>query len=123
MARHVVAKYSDIADGRPVIADIGGRSIGVVAANGEMFALRNVCPHQQGPLCEGTIFPAHKASVAPNGDVIEYLDHEQLVICCPWHGWEFDIRTGTCLADPGRRIATYPVSIEGDDVVVEVPDL
>jgi nitrite reductase (NADH) small subunit len=120
VARHLVGKRADIEDGRRVLIDVAGRSIGLVASNGELFALRNICPHQQGPLCEGAVFPAHKASVADDGSVREFLDHEHPVICCPWHGWEFDLRTGVCLADPTRRVATYPVTIDGDDVVIEV---
>ena len=122
MARYTVGKRADIEDSRRVVVHVAGRSIGVVSSNGELFALRNICPHQQGPLCEGAIFPAHKASVSEDGSVTEYLDHDEPVISCPWHGWEFDLRTAACLADPTRRVATYPVTIEGDEIVIEVGD-
>jgi nitrite reductase/ring-hydroxylating ferredoxin subunit len=45
---------------------------------------------------------------------------EESVVTCPWHGWQFDVRTGESLYDPGRRLATYRVSVVGDDVLVEV---
>jgi 3-phenylpropionate/trans-cinnamate dioxygenase ferredoxin subunit len=122
MARYTIAKRADIEDGRRLVIDVAGRSIGLIASNGEVFALKNICPHQQGPLCEGAVLPAHTASVTADGDVTEYLDYAQPVICCPWHGWEFDLRTGTCLADPTRRVATYPVTLDGDDVVIEIRD-
>jgi nitrite reductase/ring-hydroxylating ferredoxin subunit len=120
MATYRVGKLSQLQDHQQFVTEVAGRSIGILRSNGELFALRNICPHQQGPLCEGALFPAHKATVTHDGTVTEYLDHENPVIACPRHGWEFDVRTGTCLADPHRRVATYPVSIVGDDIIIEL---
>jgi nitrite reductase/ring-hydroxylating ferredoxin subunit len=50
----------------------------------------------------------------------EYLAEDRPVVCCPWHGIEFDLRTGVCLADPSQRVRTYPALIEGEDVYVEM---
>jgi nitrite reductase/ring-hydroxylating ferredoxin subunit len=45
---------------------------------------------------------------------------EEGIVTCPWHGWQFDVRTGESVYDPGRRITTYPVSVVGDEILVEV---
>jgi 3-phenylpropionate/trans-cinnamate dioxygenase ferredoxin subunit len=120
MAAHVVGRLADLEEGRHLIVEIGGRSIGIVRANGRLYGIRNMCPHQQGPLCEGGVFPTHTAVVERVGEVREFLDHERPVISCPWHGWEFDLSTGTCLADPSRRVATYEVVVESGNIVVHV---
>lgn len=122
MASYKVAKLADLEEHGRLVVEAAGRSIGVIQVDGRLFALRNSCPHQQGPLCDGAIFPAHLAVADAEGAVTEYLDHAQPVICCPWHGWEFDLRSGICLADPSRRVAMYPVTIDGDDIVLELRD-
>lgn len=118
MGVHVVARVGDIPDGGRLIVNLEGRSIGVFHVNGSYFALRNSCPHQSGPACEGAIFPAIRARVLENGRVKEYHDYDQLVIACPWHGWEFDMKSGVCLADSDRRVRVYEARVEGDDVLV-----
>jgi nitrite reductase/ring-hydroxylating ferredoxin subunit len=50
----------------------------------------------------------------------EYLAEDQPVLCCPWHGIEFDLHTGRCLADPSQRVRTYEASVEGDHVYIEL---
>jgi nitrite reductase/ring-hydroxylating ferredoxin subunit len=51
---------------------------------------------------------------------VEYLDEARPVVACPWHGVEFDLATGVCLADPTRRVASYRTRVEGTDVFVEI---
>lgn len=112
---------------------VNGRSIGVFNIGGQFFALRNACPHQGGPLCLGVL--SGFAAPGPPGSY-EYLRQGE-ILRCPWHGWEFDVRTGQSYIDPGRtRVKTYPVEVvpgpyvaetypaevEGDVVVVELPD-
>jgi nitrite reductase/ring-hydroxylating ferredoxin subunit len=128
----VVARADEIAPGERKIVEIGGRSIGVFNLAGEYFALRNRCPHQGGPLCEGFRF-APLRSATPG----EYeRGSERAVIRCPWHGWEFEIRTGRSWFDPERMrvrsyrarvqaqappdAESYPARREGGHVVVEL---
>jgi 3-phenylpropionate/trans-cinnamate dioxygenase ferredoxin subunit len=128
----VVAAAGEIAPGQRKIVQVGGRSIGVFNVGGEFFALRNRCPHQGGPLCEGVQF-APLRSATP-GEYDRGPDGE--VIRCPWHGWEFEIRTGRSWFDPDRtRVRSYrarrseqpppdaeryPARLWGASVVVEL---
>jgi 3-phenylpropionate/trans-cinnamate dioxygenase ferredoxin subunit len=129
MADHVVARVEEIPPGSRKLVEIAGRSIGVFNVDGEFYALRNRCPHQGGPLCEGFVIGA-LSSDAPG----EY-EHRpgDPHVRCPWHGWEFDLRTGASWFDPARtRVArydvsvqpgpaeTYPVSVQDELVVVSV---
>jgi 3-phenylpropionate/trans-cinnamate dioxygenase ferredoxin subunit len=120
VAAHRVGAAGSIPDGGRQIVEIAGRSIGVFNLGGEFVALRNRCPHQGGPTCEGEVLQAFKAYIDERGRVVEFYDKDQQVIACPWHGVEFDLHTGVCLADPDTRIKTYPVTIADGSILVEV---
>ena len=104
MARHVVASLAELPPGSRKIVEVAGRSIGVFNVGGELFALRNRCPHQGGPLCEGRL--AGQVEVAAPGDEIQYSRPGE-ILRCPWHGWEYDIETGICAADRRIRLRRY----------------
>ncbi|PZE21689.1 Rieske (2Fe-2S) protein [Paenibacillus xerothermodurans] len=120
MGKHVIGQTDEFVEGTIKVVSLEGKSIGVVYARGNFYALRNLCPHQGGPLCGG-VFPALKAAIQPNGRIREYHDHDEPVVACPWHGWEFDVKTGECLADRSRRVATYETSVEDNAVAVIIP--
>jgi nitrite reductase (NADH) small subunit len=81
---------------------INGRRIAVCNAAGTVYALDGTCPHAGGPLGEGAL-------------------HDHMLVC-PWHAWEYDCRTGENDYDPPVRVETYPVRIDGNDILVELPD-
>ena len=37
---------------------------------------------------------------------------------CPWHGWQYDVKTGAVTFNPSAKVATYEVKVEGSDVLV-----
>lgn len=112
MARYVVAAVDEVPPGGRLIVDVGGRSIGVFNVDGEYLAVRNRCPHQGGPLCEGVQLGAlHSAGPGE----YEY-DRPNEIIRCPWHAWEFDLRTGASWFDPERtRVRAYDVEVVPHD--------
>ncbi|ALS21794.1 MULTISPECIES: Rieske (2Fe-2S) protein [Paenibacillus] len=120
MGKHIIGPVGQFSDGTVKIVDLEGKSVGIVCTGGKFYALRNLCPHQGGPACGG-IFPTLKAAIQANGRIVEYNDYEEPVVSCPWHGWEFDVKTGECLADRTRRIAVYDATIENDSVIVTIP--
>jgi 3-phenylpropionate/trans-cinnamate dioxygenase ferredoxin subunit len=97
------------------VARIGGREIGVVRdpVDGQLFGVRNRCPHQGGPLCRGTVCDR---TVGMPG---RYAVSGRPVLRCPWHGWEFDLETGLCCDDPALRVAVYPVLVRDGRVLVQ----
>ena len=108
-ARYVVGAVDEVPPGGRKLIEIDGRSIGVFNVNGEYFAIRNRCPHQAGPLCKGRLAGV---LVSPLPGEFE-LTRPGEILRCPWHGWEFDIRTGQSWFDPrGVRVRRYDVSIE-----------
>jgi len=121
MAAYVVATVAEIPPGERKIVEVAGRSIGVFNVGGSFYALRNRCPHQGGPLCRGRL-SGGVVSTRP-GEYEWTRDGE--ILRCPWHGWEFDVRTGQSWFDPaGTRVRAYPVTVEpaaaGEDAL---PDL
>ncbi len=110
MARYVVATLDEIPPGGRKVIEVAGRSIGVFNLDGEFFALRNRCPHQGGPLCAG-LLTGFAIARAPGA--YEYSRRGE-ILRCPWHGWEFDVRTGQSWIDPARvRVRQYEVVVEG----------
>ena len=112
--RVVVAKAADLPPGKRVIVNVNGHGIGVFNVGGDYYALLNRCPHRSGPLCMGRVRPL---VVAAGIGQLDY-EREGEILKCPWHQWEFDIRTGEALYDPRLRVRTYEAVQEGDEVVL-----
>ncbi len=109
MSRHVIATVDEIPPGGRKVVEVAGRSIGVFNLGGELFALRNRCPHRGGPLCEGRLWGALRASVPGQFD----YSPSREILACPWHGWEFHVRTGQSWCDPSHlRTRRYEVCVE-----------
>ena len=114
MKRVVVCKAIEIEPGGRRIVEVDRRSIGIFNVDGRFFALRNRCPHRGGALCEGPL----TGTALPLDDRTFVYGHEGRILRCAWHGWEFDIETGRALVDPRVRARTYPVTVEGEEIVI-----
>ena len=109
MAAYVVATVGEIPPGKRKIVEVAGRSIGVFNVGGTFHALRNRCPHQGGPLCQGRL---SGLVISSKPGEYEYVRDGE-ILRCPWHGWEFDLKTGQSWFDPARiRVRTYEVTVE-----------
>lgn len=104
-----VCKVEELPTGQRKIIEIDKKSIGVFNIEGEFYALRNMCPHQLAPLCEGKI-----TGVSEPSEVGEYQwCRSGEIIRCPWHKWEFDIKTGKSIFNPHKvRVKSYEVTVE-----------
>ncbi len=114
--RYVVARAADLPPGARTVVNVNGREIGIFNLDGRYYALLNFCPHRAGPLCHGRVRPLIQAG--DGGQVVYTREGE--ILKCPWHQWEFDIRTGQALYDAHLRVRTYHVRQEGDDVVLYI---
>ncbi|MBI4433076.1 MAG: nitrite reductase small subunit NirD [Candidatus Omnitrophica bacterium] len=94
-----VAKTSEIENSQGKTVQAGTVAIALFKADGQFYAIDNVCPHRGGPLGEG------------------YLDGAE--VTCPWHAWTFDVKTGECKNIPNVKQKSFPVKIEGDDILVD----
>src|SRR6516164_10111325 len=97
------------------VLDVGGRSIGVVRTPHGIYAVRNICPHQGAPVCRGMF----GGTLMPSEPGEKEYGLDDCVVRCPWHAWEFDVRTGQALfGTSDKRLVTYLVEIRGDEVIV-----
>jgi len=116
MPRHVVARLSDIPAGTRKLVHVAGRDIVVLNVKGELFALSDRCPHKGGSLSRGKLTGV--VSSPEPGNYVYQRSGE--ILRCPWHGWEFDVRTGRSWCDPKRlRLMNYAVSAEPGATLVE----
>jgi nitrite reductase (NADH) small subunit len=96
-----VGSIAQLPPGSVMEAEAGGNVYAVCNVGGELHALDGVCPHSGGPLGEGAL---HGYSLV-----------------CPWHAWEYDCRTGVNDFDQDVKVATFPVRLEGSDILIDVP--
>ena len=95
-----VAEVQEIEEGRGKIVRAEGLTLAIFRVKDEFFALDNSCLHRGGPLGEG--------------------DLEGYDVTCPWHGWTYDVRTGSFEVIPPLRVRIYPVRRDGDSIVIEL---
>ena len=111
--RYPLAEVGELAPGDRKIAEVAGKLIGLFNVHGQYVAILNVCPHELAPICQGRVTGTTLPS-APG----DYLwGREGQILACPWHGWEFDLLTGSCLTDE-RRLHLYEVSVEDGRIYV-----
>jgi nitrite reductase (NADH) small subunit len=80
---------------------VGHQPYAICNVEGTLRGLSGVCPHRGGPLGQGQIHDGR--------------------IMCPFHMWEFDCVTGEYDYEPTKRVPTFPVTVEGEDVFLQVP--
>jgi 3-phenylpropionate/trans-cinnamate dioxygenase ferredoxin subunit len=104
-----VCRVAELPPGGRKIVNVDNKSIGIFNVKGNFFALRNICPHQFAPLCEGKI----TGTTLPSKPGEYRYAREGEIIRCPWHGWEFDITTGKSIFNPHKvKVRSYDVSVE-----------
>ncbi len=95
-----VGKASSIEEGRALVVRLpSGKRVAVFRHEGQLSAISNACAHQNGPLGEGRIIDC--------------------LVTCPWHGFQYDVRTGCSPAPFTEKVPTYRLKLEGDDIFVD----
>ncbi|AUX78347.1 Rieske (2Fe-2S) protein [Sinorhizobium fredii] len=117
--RYVVGAVADIPPGASTIVypDKVKSGIGVFNIGGEFYALKNTCPHMGGPLCKGRVRGTTDADVSDENRVAMHWVRDGEIIACPWHHWEFDIKTGRTLFESRQKVRSYPVTVEPPEVL------
>lgn len=110
-----VTAVENIDHGERVLVEIRGREIAVFNVNGEFHALANYCVHQGGPVCEGAL----SGTLTQSGEEVTYV-REGEIVSCPWHGWEFDIKSGEHLARDKYKVPTYDVVVHRGELYLDL---
>ena len=118
MSRHVLAPTSEVPLGCHKRFVVKGRPIAIFNLNDEFFGMLDRCPHQGGSLCAGVSTGLLRSNKPGHYETVRAGEF----VRCPWHGWEFDIRTGQSYCDPERiRSKAYPVAAEPGSSVIAGP--
>ena len=97
-----VARVAEFPPGTARQVTVDDRWVGLFNVDGQFHAIDNLCLHRGGPLCEGHV---------RNG-----------IVTCPWHGWQYELRTGILVQDPGVGLTRHETRIVGDEVQVKLGD-
>lgn len=120
MARYVVGRVSEIPPGSVRIVNVNNpQGVGVFNVAGAFYALKNVCPHQGGPLCSGPITGTTRVKQVEGGAPDFEWIREGEIVRCPWHRWEFDIATGRTVFASRMKVARYDVTVDPPPSQVE----
>lgn len=92
---------AEISSGEVIEVFVEDRAIVVVDVGGQLSAIDSVCPHAGGPLADGQL--------------------EGSLLTCPWHGWTFDVCTGSCGVSDDIQLQTFEIRVEGGEIFVELP--
>jgi nitrite reductase (NADH) small subunit len=121
VASYLVGVLSELTEDDRWVVTAEGREIVVFRHRDRVYALSNVCPHQGGPVGEGLLLGRVEGVVGEDGRYLgDRFSAECTHLVCPWHGWEYDIRTGACAALPDVRLQCYETEIREGDVYVHL---
>jgi nitrite reductase/ring-hydroxylating ferredoxin subunit len=113
-SRYVVARASEVAPGSSRQVSVAGRDIALFNVKGEFFAIANRCPHEGASLCKGQMVGLAES----DGPGHYRMVRQGEMVRCPWHGWEFDVRTGRSYCDPARtRVKSFDVRVEKGEAI------
>jgi len=101
MAFVKVGSLAALPPGSVMEAEVGEGTYAICNVGGELSALEGICPHAGGPIGQGNV------------------DGDRVV--CPWHEWAYYCRTGVNDYDESVKLATFPVKLDGDDILIDVP--
>ena len=97
-----VATKQDLQPGAAICVEVNGKKIALFNIEGTYYALDDTCTHVGGSLSQGEV--------------------SSTSVTCPWHGAQFDLKTGDVLRAPAvQGVGSYPVQVEGDDIKIEIP--
>ncbi|HEX4148718.1 MAG TPA: Rieske 2Fe-2S domain-containing protein [Pirellulales bacterium] len=97
-----IARTDQCPPGQGLELVAGERMVALYNVDGEFFALDGVCPHQGGPLGRGCLTGA--------------------IVTCPWHGWQFDVRTGQHQLSRTLKQPQFEVRVEQGQVLINLED-
>lgn len=117
--RVYVGRRQDFDEGLRHLVEIDGREVGVLRAGDELHAFENRCVHQGGPVCEGSVLGKVECLLDEERRATgERFSETELHLICPWHGFEYRLPSGECVALPGVHLRRYEIDYDGDDVYV-----
>jgi len=116
----VVGVKDDVLEGGRVVVDVEGLEIGIFRLDGRLYAWENRCVHAGGPVCQGKLTNRVVERLDPGMRSLGDDFSDELHIVCPWHGYEYDVRTGEHPADSQLRLRHIEVEEREGEIVVRL---
>ena len=97
-----IANISDLKPGEGKTVSANGKELALFNVDGKFFCIDNECAHQGGPIGEGFL--------------------ENHIVSCPWHGAQYDLKTGKVLTQfpPSHDLQVYNVEVRGQEIFVDI---
>ena len=115
---YAVGSPDDLPEGEHRVVRVANRELGVFNIHGAYHAIPNLCPHQRGPLCLGSV--SGTLDYGPHTDWKLAWIWDGEVVTCPWHGLEFHVPTGRCVAYSDITLRTYEVRVADGELRVVI---
>ncbi len=123
MKTYFVGSLNEFEDRGKKLLLLDDEEVGIFRLGNDVFAYKNHCPHQGGPVCQGRIFSLVKENLDNTKQSHGRLyDKKKLNIVCPWHGLEFDIRSGKHPGNPNIKLESFQVEIVSEKIYVHITD-
>ncbi len=120
MAEVFVSKAAEFKEGDRKIVKTAKGEVGMFFEGGTFYAYSNVCPHQGGPACEGVMMNKVVDIIAADRTYQGQKFSDDRHFVCPWHGYEYDLKTGQCWGDQRLKLKKFEVVRKGDDIFLKV---
>lgn len=120
MAEVFVSKAAEFKEGDRRIVKTAKGEVGLFFEGGTFYAYANLCPHQGGPACEGIMMNRVVDVIAADRTYQGQTFSDDRHIVCPWHGYEYDLKSGECAGDRRMKLKKFEVVRRGDDVLIKV---
>ena len=118
-----IGSVSEFEDPGRKIFGFEGFEVAVFKLDGEFFAYLNLCPHMGGPACQGKMIAKVEEIIADDRTSKgTAFSKTKMHVICPWHGYEFDIRTGAHPGNTRARLRKIKVAVSNGEVTIGIPD-
>ena len=108
--KYYFGELTALQEGRFIVHQLGNHSVGATIQEGKPIVLLNYCPHAGAPICKGKIVPTL---------MVVQPEENHLVLRCPWHGWEFNMKSGgTSKFHSNLRLPKLQYEIENDSIYI-----
>jgi nitrite reductase (NADH) small subunit len=97
-----IASVAQVPPGSGIVASLENKEYAVFNVDGAFYVIDNTCKHRGGPLGEGEL--------------------EGETVTCPWHSWQYNVKTGACLTKDGIKMDAYEVRVEDGEIKIAVPE-
>ena len=121
MTEYHAGRFDELKERGRLLVKCGDCEVGIFLVDGELYAWHNECAHRGGPVCQGRVLKRVIEPVASDGSVrgLQY-DAEDTHVVCPWHGYEYNVRTGRNAGHPDLHLQRVDAVVRDGNVYVRV---